>query len=175
MQYFEAWCRDPRPPIEQEVANLYQEWRRRIGHGQRYAICYVGINHFKEYHDRYGCERGQRVISMLSRILRDAVPTDGVVAHVGGDDVILLLAASEISGVCGEVCAAFDGQVPLQYDASSAKEPMMALSIGVVTNEQREFTHFAEITERVLEMHGHARTLPYSVFVVDRRTDTVVS
>jgi diguanylate cyclase (GGDEF)-like protein len=196
MQHFEAWCRDPRPltfgefleerrreredwasasPIEEQVANVYQEWRRRVGHGQRYAVCYVSIDHFKEYHDRYGCERGQRVISMLSRILRDAVPTDDVVAHVGGDDFNLLLAASEIAGVCGEVCDAFDRQVPLQYDASSAKEPLMALSIGVVTNEQCDFTHFAEITERVLEMHGYARTLPYSVFVVDRRTPTVAS
>jgi hypothetical protein len=51
----------------------------------------------------------------------------------------------------------------------------MALSIGVVTNERFDFKHFDQITWLLGELHSYARTLPYSVFVVDRRTYTVAS
>ena len=47
----------------------------------------------------------------------------------------------------------------------------MTLSIGVVTNERRQFTHAAQISELASEMKSYAKTLPGSVFTVDRRTE----
>ena len=49
---------------------------------------------------------------------------------------------------------------------------MMTLSIGVVTNERRHFTHAAQVSELATEMKSYAKTLPGSVFTIDRRTDT---
>lgn len=207
MQYlFDAWCRDPRPltfgefldefhreredstpasAVDEELAGFYRECARRIVLGHRVAVCYVDIDHFREYRERYGRERRRRVIFMLSRILRDAVrswcPTDGLVAHLGGDDFMLVLATSHIADFCGEVCDAFDKEVPLQYDADEDRDdrsrhrPPLALKIGVVTNEERNFTHLAQITELAREMMSYAKTQPGSVFVVDRRYDPLDS
>jgi hypothetical protein len=47
----------------------------------------------------------------------------------------------------------------------------MTLSIGIVTNERRRFGHPAEVSELATEMKSYAKTLPGSVFVVDRRRD----
>ena len=47
----------------------------------------------------------------------------------------------------------------------------MTLSIGVVTNEHRRFNHPAQVSELATEMKSYAKTLPGSVFVVDRRQD----
>lgn len=210
MQYlFDAWCRDPRPmlfgefldqlyrawedhtptsPIEQELADLYRECHRRIRGGERFAVCYADLDSFKEYNDQHGPAKGKKVVSMLSQILHDVVgskcPKDGFVAHVGGDDFVLLVAASKFAEVCGEACDAFDNQIARQYEAqeratiaSSGKDidsqtppvDRLALSIGVVTNEERDFLHFAQITELALEMKRYAKTVAGSVFVVDRR------
>jgi hypothetical protein len=46
----------------------------------------------------------------------------------------------------------------------------MTLSIGVVTNAQRDFTHTAQISELATEMKAYAKTLPGSLYVVDRRS-----
>ena len=46
----------------------------------------------------------------------------------------------------------------------------MTLSIGVVTNQQREFNHTAQISELATEMKAYAKTFPGSIYVVDRRT-----
>src|SRR4030095_7644771 len=41
--------------------------------------------------------------------------------------------------------------------------------IGIVTNRNRRFTHPAQVSELATEMKSYAKTLPGSVFVVDRR------
>ena len=189
MQYlFEAWCRDPRPllfgeyldqlyrswdswtpasPIGQELADLYRESHRRIRADQRFAVCYLGVDHLKKYNERHGDERGKKIVSILSTTLRNAVrnrcPSDGFVAYLGGGNFIFLVTIGQVNAICGEVCDLFDKQVPRQ------DEPTLALSIGVVTNEERAFVHFSQITELVIEMKSYAETLPDSVFVVDRR------
>jgi hypothetical protein len=47
----------------------------------------------------------------------------------------------------------------------------MTVSIGVVTNERRHFTHAAQVSELATEMKSYAKTLPGSVYSIDRRTD----
>jgi hypothetical protein len=47
----------------------------------------------------------------------------------------------------------------------------MSLSLGVVTNERRVFTHAAQVSELATEMKSYAKTLHGSVFSVDRRGD----
>jgi len=47
--------------------------------------------------------------------------------------------------------------------------PLMTLSIGVVTNQFQEFTHTAQVSELAAEMKAYAKTLPGTVYVVDRR------
>ena len=48
----------------------------------------------------------------------------------------------------------------------------MTVSIGVVTNERRQFTHAAQVSELATEMKSYAKTLDGSVFSIDRRTDS---
>jgi hypothetical protein len=48
----------------------------------------------------------------------------------------------------------------------------MTLSIGVVTNERRTFTHAAQVSELATEMKSYAKTQPGSKFSIDRRTGT---
>ena len=47
----------------------------------------------------------------------------------------------------------------------------MTVSIGVVTNERRFFTHAAQVSALATEMKSYAKTQPGSVFSIDRRTD----
>ena len=80
-----------------------------------------------------------------------------------------------LSSVLSRVCETFDRWVP-EYlhdrkGSSGTTNPVPKLSIGVVTNQQRKFQHFAHITESLLEMMHYAETQPGSVFVVDRRQD----
>ncbi len=164
--------------------------RVRLDRGELFAICYADLDHFKEFNDRYSYYDGDRIILLVSRILRDIVkglcPTNGFLGHIGGDDFIIILPLERIQDVCGEIVSVFDNLIPYQYSVQDQRAgyffgkdrrghlhrvPLMTLSIGVVTNENHVFTHPAEVSETATEMKMYAKTLPGSVFVVDRRRD----
>jgi PleD family two-component response regulator len=174
------------------TTEIEREFRRRMEKNERFAVCYADLDHFKEYNDRYSYYDGDRVIFILSRILRDVVkglcPADGFVGHIGGDDFILVLSIERVPEVCSEIINVFDNLIPLQYNAQDRRAgyffgkdrrgqlhrvPLMTLSIGIVTNEHRVFTHPAQVSELATEMKSYAKTLPGSVFVVDRRRGAV--
>ena len=64
-------------------------------------------------------------------------------------------------------------QAALIAPARSPDLPGLTVSIGVVTNERRTFTHAAQVSALATEMKSYAKTLPGSVFSIDRRTDTL--
>ncbi len=170
------------------TTEIEREIRRRLESNQEFAVCYADLDHFKEFNDRYSYYEGDRVIYILSRILHDVVKgllgQRGFVGHIGGDDFIFIIPAGEISPVCTEILEVFDGLVPLQYNDQDRRAgyffgkdrrgqlhrvPLMTLSIGIVTNRHRRFAHPAQVSELATEMKSYAKTLPGSVFVVDRR------
>jgi GGDEF domain-containing protein len=170
------------------TTEIEREIRRRLEAGKDFAVCYADLDHFKEFNDRYSYYDGDRVIYLLSRILHDVVRgmlgARGFVGHIGGDDFIFVVPAEDISRVCSEILEVFDTLVPLQYNDQDRRAgyffgkdrrgqlhrvPLMTLSIGIVTNRNRQFAHPAQVSELATEMKSYAKTLPGSVFVVDRR------
>jgi GGDEF domain-containing protein len=170
------------------TTEIEREIRRRLESNQEFAVCYADLDHFKEFNDRYSYYEGDRVIYILSRILHDVVKglmgPRGFVGHIGGDDFIFIIPAGDISPVCSEILEVFDALIPLQYNDQDRRAgyffgkdrrgqlhrvPLMTLSIGIVTNRHRKFAHPAQVSELATEMKSYAKTLPGSVFVVDRR------
>ena len=97
-----------------------------------------------------------------------------------------MLTLEDIQRVCSEIVSVFDMLIPYQYNQQDREAgyffgrdrrgqlyrvPLMTLSIGIVTNELRRFPHPARASELATEMKSYAKTLPGSVFVVDRRRD----
>lgn len=163
---------------------------RRVRSGDRFAACYADLDHFKEFNDRYGYYHGDAVIRLLARILHDVVKglagETGFVGHIGGDDFLFTVPLAQLSAVCDDVVQVFDELIPLQYSEADRRAgyffgkdrrgqlhrvPLMTLSIGVVTNQRRRFTGALEVSELATEMKGYAKTLPGSLWVVDRRRE----
>ena len=170
------------PQIERDITE-------RIRREELFAVCYADLDHFKEFNDRYGYNEGDGVIKLLSRILRDLVKghcPDGFVGHIGGDDFIFTVPLDKMRLVCEEIIEIFDELIPYQYTEEDRRAgyflgrdrrgnilwvPLMTLSIGVVTNQQRSFEHTARVSELATEMKSFAKKLPGSVYAVDRRSD----
>lgn len=170
------------PQIERDITE-------RIRREEIFAVCYADLDHFKEFNDRYGYNEGDGVIKLLSRILRDVVKghcPDGFIGHIGGDDFIFNVPFDSMRIVCEEIIEIFDELIPYQYTEEDRRAgyflgrdrrgnivwvPLMTLSIGVVTNQQRTFAHTARVSELATEMKAFAKKLPGSVYAVDRRSD----
>jgi diguanylate cyclase (GGDEF)-like protein len=166
------------------------EVQRRLNAGDQFAMCYADLDHFKEFNDRYSYNDGDRVIRILAKILHDVAKglcgEQGFVGHIGGDDFIFVIPSHAINEVCTEIVTVFDTLVPFQYSEQDRRAgyffgkdrrgqlhrvPLMTVSIGIVTNERRHFTHAAQVSELATEMKSYAKSLPGSTFSIDRRTD----
>jgi GGDEF domain-containing protein len=173
------------------AVEIEAEVSRRLEAGARFAMCYADLDHFKEFNDRYSYYDGDRVIRILAKILHDVVKglcgEAGFVGHIGGDDFIFVIPTQAVGEACAEIVGVFDLLIPYQYSEQDRRAgyffgkdrrgqlhrvPLMTVSIGVVTNERRNFTHAAQVSELATEMKSYAKTLPGSVYSIDRRTDS---
>jgi len=173
------------------TVQIERDLGERMASGQLFAVCYADLDHFKEFNDRYGYANGDRVILLVSRILRDLVRVlapGGFVGHIGGDDFIFNVPLEHLEVSCDDILQVFDELIPYQYTeedrqagyflgkdrrGSIHRIPLMTLSIGVVTNQFRAFQHTAEVSSLAGEMKTYAKSLPGSVYVVDRRQSVV--
>ncbi|HUH14239.1 MAG TPA: diguanylate cyclase [Longimicrobiales bacterium] len=172
------------------TVQIARDISERLASGELFAVCYADIDHFKEFNDRYGYNHGDRIITILSLILRDVVKTfspAGFIGHIGGDDFIFNVPLENMRACCEHIIEVFDELLPCQYSEEDRgrgyflgkdrrgnvhRIPIMTLSIGVVTNQHRVFSHTARVSELASEMKTYAKTLSGSVFAVDRRRDT---
>ncbi|MEJ2540067.1 MAG: diguanylate cyclase [Gemmatimonadota bacterium] len=166
---------------------IERDIHERLRSQKGFAVCYADLDHFKEFNDRYGYNSGDKVILLLSRILRDvvrALAPGGFVGHIGGDDFIVNLPLEYLEPCGDAIIEIFDELIPYQYTEEDRRAgyflgrdrrgavhriPLMTLSIGVVTDQVNAFSHTGQVSELAAEMKSYAKSLPGSKYVVDRR------
>ena len=86
---------------------IEQELSRRVAAGSTFAVCYVDLDNFKPFADRFGFATADTVIRDTGRALREALADGGgngdFVGHIGGDDFILVThheRGESIAGAC---------------------------------------------------------------------------
>ncbi len=97
---------------------------------------------------------------------------------------IFIVNVQYLENCCDEILQLFDELIPYQYTVedrragyflgkdrrgSIRRVPLMTLSVGVVTNQIQPFTHTAQVSELAAEMKTYTKSLPGSVYAVDRR------
>ena len=63
--------------------------------------------------------------------------------------------------------------LPTRWESRRGEQisfPLATLSIAVVTNSKREFSNYLQFGEVAAEVKKRAKSIPGSVYVVDRRT-----
>ncbi len=162
--------------------------KRRMESGRPFAFCVLDLDNFKAFNDHYGHARGNEVIKEAAKIIesatRDKGTTDDFVGHIGGDDFVVITTPVQMREVCGDIIKIFDARIPLFYheqdrmngfifgknrQGQEMRFPLMTISIAIVTNEQRNFTNPIEASELAAELKDYAKTIPSSLYVVDKR------
>ena len=173
---------------------IEEQTSKRLENQLPVAMCYVDLIDFKAFNDKYSYNRGDVVIKLLATILNEGVslyckPGD-FVGHIGGDDFVIITVPECIDDVCQYVITSFDTLIPFQYDEKDMEREyfvsvnrqgvkkrfaLMTVSIGVVTNTNREIQSYLEMTELAAEMKSFAKSVTkagprQSVYKIDQRT-----
>ncbi|MGE4356954.1 MAG: response regulator [Candidatus Omnitrophota bacterium] len=169
--------------------SIQNEIENRIKENKTFAVCYIDLDKFKVFNDRYGFERGDRAIQQTARVLIKGIEArgnkDDFVGHIGGDDFVIITTPDKVDTLCPYIIKEFDRMVPELYDeedrlkgyimgkdrkGNPLQTPLMTISIAVVTNEKRKLSHVAEIAQIGAELKEYAKSLEGSNYVKERRT-----
>ncbi|MBI5418101.1 response regulator [Candidatus Poribacteria bacterium] len=156
-----------------------------------FAVCYLDIDNFKAFNDKYGFEHGDRAINLAAQVFLKTVQLIGnennFVGHIGGDDFIIITSPELVDSICQNIIKNFDESVKSLYNKDDIengyiisvdrkgivdKFPIMTISIGVVTNTKRKILHSVEVSEIGTELKKYAKTFKKSNYVVDIREST---
>ena len=168
--------------------SILNELTKRLESKSLFAVCYLDLDKFKAYNDRYGFEHGDEVIRETARILIRTVHQlgnpDDFIGHIGGDDFVIVATPKTADSLCKKITAEFDKTVPSFYNETDRKKgfitskdrqgkeqkiPLLSISIGVVTNEFRHLEHVAQIGEIGAELKAYAKQQEKSNYVIDKR------
>lgn len=81
-----------------------REYARRQAASAAFAVCYLDLDEFKAFNDRFGFSVADAVIREVGRVLRTVSEgSDAFVGHVGGDDFIMLCLPEDAVRLTGEI------------------------------------------------------------------------
>jgi len=170
--------------------SILKEVSRRLEEKNQFAVCYLDLDKFKSYNDKYGFEHGDEVIRETARILLRTAQELGTasdfVGHIGGDDFVVITTPDLVDRICQKIIEEFDKIAPSFYNETDRKNgyiiakdrknqlqkiPLLSVSIGVVSNRERKITHVAEISEIGTELKEAAKRLERSNYIKDKRKE----
>jgi len=168
--------------------SILKELSRRLEIKSFFAVCYLDLDKFKSYNDKYGFEHGDEVIRetarLLIRVTKEFGNPDDFIGHIGGDDFVIVTSIDKTDLLCQKIITNFEEMAPTFYNEKDRKNgyivakdrkgieqrtPLLSISIGVVTNEHRKVTHVAQIGEIGAELKSYAKSLQRSNYVKDQR------
>lgn len=162
--------------------------QRTIDADEGYGVCYVDIDNFKPYNDRYGFAQGDDVIVMVARILVNVIGEltrhQGFVGHVGGDDFLFIVPEEIIDAACTRVLAHFvtvrnmflrqadiaaNCYVEKDRQGRETTYPLLSLSIAVIPTGKHHFSHSAEVSNAASQLKHYVKKQEGSNYMIDRR------
>ncbi|MDQ7821809.1 MAG: response regulator [Candidatus Eremiobacteraeota bacterium] len=166
---------------------LEEEICRRLGRNDLFAICHADLDNFKPYADSHGFSLANDVIKMVGRAISeqgDRYAAQGVfVAHVGGDDFIVISPPGLYQAIGSSIIGEFEREIVKYFSPeelsrggyrakSRAGEemqfPLMTISIGVITTGHRRYLNSTELGVELSTAKRKAKTLKKSnIFLWD--------
>lgn len=161
---------------------------RTLEEDEGYGVCYIDIDNFKPYNDRYGFSRGDEVILMVAKIAVNVVEEmareGSFVGHVGGDDFVFIVKEDKIKPVCERILENFDSvrNMFLSEEDLKAGEfigkdrqgretrfDLLSLSVAAVATAENKYKHYGEVSAAASEIKHRVKKLEGSNYMIDRR------
>ena len=171
--------------------SILKELNARLESKKLFAVCYLDLDKFKSYNDKYGFEHGDEVIRSTARLLiktsRELGEKSDFIGHVGGDDFVVVTTLKVVDRFCQKIIEEFEKVASSFYNEADRKNgyiitkdrkgneekvPLLSISIGVVTNEHRKIDHIAQIGEIGAELKALAKRSERSNYIKDKRKDS---
>ncbi|MGV8078471.1 MAG: diguanylate cyclase [Syntrophales bacterium] len=163
---------------------IERELERRRAERKMFSLCQVDLDNFKPFADKYGYAWGSEIIKEVAKILTqhlDAAGEEDVfVAHIGGDDFVLIAEPGVAEAMSRQLVEEFESQIQSFYSTEDRergsiigkdrkgqvqKFPLITVSVAIVTDDGSRFPSALAMAKKAAELKEYAKTLPGSNYV----------
>lgn len=167
---------------------LKEDLEYKTADSQKFDTIFFDLKAFRIFNKYYGFERGNQVIKMVFRIIREELalwPIDfAEIFHLGGDRFAILMDLGYSEDLAQNIIKRFDEEILNYYDeyelayegfvitnrqGHAKKWPIMTMNIGIVSNENRNLNNWLEVESVGDELLKYSKSMAGSRFVRDRR------
>jgi GGDEF domain-containing protein/CHASE3 domain sensor protein len=181
-------------PLTKLPGNLAieKELLTRLNENENFSFCLIDLDNFKAFSDRYGFTKGSEVLKWLGDMLSEIMKTIGTdedfLGHIGGDDFVIICAPERMRYICSTIIEKFDKGIRKHYDPEDLERgyivstdrkdkpalfPIMTISIAVVNTDRTVIREPKEVAEKIAELKQYAKTIPASIYVINRRRQRI--
>lgn len=168
-------------PLSQLPGNLLieKQLERCINSRSDCAVLYFDMDNFKAYNDVYGFENGDRLIKCLTQILKDCIPKNDFIGHIGGDDFVAILSEGPPEEICRKVISRIDSTVLQFYNQNDldqgyivtknrygVEESFPLLSVTIVGARVCSYQSIYELSEDMAKMKKVCKQLQGSNYFI---------
>ena len=165
---------------------------RRLRDQATFAMCYLDLDNFKSYNDRYGYIKASEVLKDVGEVIYNAVKglgdPDAFVGHIGGDDFVIIISADKVEVACKSVIKKIDALVPEHYSdedrSAGAIEgvdrygvprtfPLISISIAALVCRPGDYAQAAEIATAAARVKDHVKVSTGSNYVIVGKGDNL--
>jgi EAL domain-containing protein (putative c-di-GMP-specific phosphodiesterase class I)/GGDEF domain-containing protein/CBS domain-containing protein len=164
---------------------IQEHLERLLAGRQPFVTAYFDLDQFKPYNDVYGFRRGDDMIRLLARLLREAGdPALDFIGHIGGDDFVALFQSEDWETRCRALLERFDRERLTLFDAGHVAEGgyrcedrrgnlefhvLVTLSIGAVRIDPNHYQHYQQVAQAAAEAKHMAKRIEGSCLFLDQR------
>ncbi len=158
---------------------------RRLRERIDFVMCYMDLDNFKSYNDRYGYIKASDLLKETARLIHDVIlkinDPEAFVGHIGGDDFVAIVSADRAEAACRLIIEEFDAMIPAYYSdedrtagAISGVDrygvprsfPLVSISIAALVCHSGEYGSAAEIATAAAEVKDHVKGSSGSNYII---------
>ena len=160
---------------------------RRLREKTPFAMCYLDLDNFKSYNDRYGYIMASEILKKTGEVIHEAVrrlnDPDAFVGHIGGDDFVVIIDAKLAKAACQDIIAVFDAMIPSFYSEEDRAIgaikgvdrygvprvfPLLSISIAALSCQTGNYATAAEIATAAASVKDRVKKTSGSNYIIVR-------
>jgi len=160
---------------------------RRLRERSPFSMCYLDLDNFKSYNDRYGYIKASEILRDTGELIHNTIKRlndpEAFVGHIGGDDFVVIVSAQLAKPACQTIIREFDAMIPYFYSdedrAAGSFEgidrygvprvfPLISISIAVLVCEPGDYATAAEIATAAAQVKERVKETSGSNYIIVR-------
>jgi len=163
---------------------IASEIQERIDKNATFVLSYFDLDNFKAFNDKYGFERGDKMICLVADLLRETAQQQDFVGHIGGDDFVMIFSGEAWEERVWSMLQSFTDRSKLLYNDCERELgfiestdrlghirqfSMASLSVSATICAPGKFKSHLEASEVIATIKHESKKVEGNSMIVDRR------